>query len=113
MRLIPAKLRKEIDADPYYKKCARSDEGNCSKTITIEHAIIYGGRQLNELWALLPICTYHHAVNEHQDGGDMNKEKHVWIALNRATDEELKSISKAVDYLSLRDRLNEKYSTHR
>lgn len=109
MRAIPAKLRKQIDSDPYYKKCARADEGNCSGRITIEHAIIHAGRQLNELWALLPICAYHHAVDQYQDGGDLNKEKHLWLALNRATDSELEAISKAINYKRERERLNNIY----
>lgn len=110
MRPIPAKLRAEIDSDPYYKVCARADEGDCAGRITIEHALTFSGRQLNEKWALLPICSYHHGVNEYQDCGKMNKEKHVWLALNRATDEELRSISKAVDYIKERERLRKIYA---
>lgn len=109
MTPIPQKLREELAQDLYYKKCARSEEGNCDGRITFEHAIIYAGRQVQEKWAIIPICTYHHSVNEYQDSGDLNKEKHVWIALNRATDEELQAISKAVNYLELRDRLNKQY----
>ena len=110
MKKIPESLRNEMANDPYYQKCARHNEGGCSRTITWEHAIIYAGKQLNEKWAILPICSYHHAVNEYQDGGNMNKEKHVWLALCRATDDELKAISKAVDYIALRERLNAKYN---
>jgi len=109
MRPIPKKIRDEIDADPYYKVCARSDEGDCQGRITIEHAIIYAGRQLNELWALLPICAYHHEVDQFQDGGGMDKDRHISIALNRATDSQLKAISKAIDYIRERDRLNNIY----
>lgn len=110
MRKIPESLKEEMANDPYYKKCARADEGNCAGRITWEHAIIFGGKQLNEKWAILPICEYHHGVCNYQDKGDLNKEKHIWLALNRATDEQLLSISKAINYLELKERLNAKYN---
>lgn len=109
MRKIPESLKNEILADPYYKKCARADEGNCKGRITWEHAFIFAGRQLNEKWAILPICAFHHDVDQFQDGGNLNKEKHLWIALNRATDEEIQAVSRAVDYTRQRAYLNTKY----
>ncbi len=109
MRKIPQELKDEIASDPYYDKCCMAFRGGCDGRITIEHAIIFAGKQLNELWALLPICEWHHAVNKHQDGGDLNKEMNVLVALNRATTEELLAISKAINYLELRERLNKKY----
>lgn len=110
MRKIPIRLRDEMANDPYYQKCARRDEGNCGGRITWEHAIIHAGKQLNEKWAILPICEYHHGVGMYQDRGNLNKEKHIWLALCRATDDELRAISKAINYLELRERLNAKYS---
>lgn len=83
--------------------------GGCDGRVTWEHAIIFDGKQLNEKWAIIPLCEWHHAVNKHQDGGDLNKEMNVWVAVNRATSEELIAVSKAIDYLQLRERLNEKY----
>ena len=109
MRPIPLKLREEIASDPYYKVCARIKDGGCGGRITWEHAIIFRGRQLNKKWAIIPLCARHHAVNEYQDSGSLNKEKNVWIALMRATDEELERISKAVDYKHKRNYLNDKY----
>lgn len=112
MRKIPESLRAEMANDPYYKRCARFEEGNCSGRITWEHAIIYAGKQLNEKWAIIPICEYHHAVDNFQDRGNLNKEKHIWIALNRATDSELLAVSKAINYIRLRNTLNEKYGDY-
>ena len=57
---------------------------NCEGRITWEHALIYGGSQIDEAWAILGICEFHHAVNRHQDGKGMNKEKHEWLALRQA-----------------------------
>ena len=109
MRPINPKLRKIIDEDKYYKTCARSKDGGCGGRITIEHALIFAGKQIDELWNLIPLCERHHAVLNYQDNGDLQKEKNVWIALNRAIDQELEAISKVIDYKKRRDYLNEKY----
>jgi hypothetical protein len=109
MRTIPSKLREEMANDPYYKICSRSKDGGCAGKITWEHVFIFAGRQINERWAIIPLCEKHHAVNTYQDRGDLDKEKNEWIALNRATDEELQAISKAVNYKHKRDYLNAKY----
>ena len=102
-----------MQADTYYQKCSRRGDGGCGGRITWEHAIIFAGRQLNEKWAIIPLCEYHHAVNMYQDGGNLNKEKNIYIALERATDDELQAISKATNYIELRDRLAKKYETKR
>ena len=107
--MIPPKLLKEILADKYYKRCARHEDGNCGGRITFEHTLLFKGKQIQEKWSLIPLCEYHHDVLSYQDIGELNKEKNVWIALNRATDEELLKYSKAINYLELRDRLNKKY----
>lgn len=110
MRTIPAKLKKEILLNPYYKVCARKDS-DCDGRITWEHAIIFAGRQVNEMWAIIPLCTYHHSVDLHQDGPGLNKEINVWIALNRATDDQLREVSKVIQYIRERNRLNSIYGT--
>lgn len=112
MNNVPVKLKNKWrmeDLLGIHRECMRANEGNCAGRVTKEHAIIYAGKQLQEEWAILDICAYHHEVDFHQDGGGMDKEKHVWIALNRALDESLERISKSIDYIALRDRLNGKY----
>lgn len=89
--------------------CAREHEGTCKGNNTWEHAIIHAGRQLDEAWAIVILCEYHHAVNNYQDNGDLKKELNVFYALEQSTDEELKRVSKAINYLELRDRLRKKY----
>lgn len=89
--------------------CARQKDGGCAGRLTREHALIYAGRQIDEAWAIVFLCARHHAVDEYQDCGDLQKEKNVWIALNQATDDELKKYSKVVPYIRERDRLNVKY----
>jgi hypothetical protein len=109
MRPISPKLKEEMERDPYYKKCARIQDGGCGGRITWEHALIFAGRQINAKWAIIPLCEYHHAVGAYQDRGNLLKEKNVWIALNRATDEELIAVSKAINYRNMRERLNRIY----
>lgn len=109
MRPISDRVKEILNAEP--DVCARRRDGNCGGRITLEHTLIYAGRQIDEAWAIIKICAYHHAVDEYQDGGDLNKEKNVWIALNRASDTELLNYSKAIDYRKLKDRLNDKYNS--
>jgi len=112
MRPISPKFRQIIDKDKYYKVCARLKDGGCAGRITIEHAVIYGGKQIDTLWNFVPICEKHHAVCNYQDRGDFDKEKNVWIALNQATEQELRDISKVVDYIKKREYLNKLYGNY-
>lgn len=112
MNNVPQKLRaqwKNEDLFGIKRVCMRLEEGNCQGRITKEHAMYYAGKQIQADWAILDICAFHHGVDRFQDGGGMNKEKHVWIALNRASREELEAISKVIPYIRERDRLNAKY----
>lgn len=110
MRKISDKVKRELLKRK--QVCQRAMDGGCAGRITWEHAIIYAGKQVDSAWAIVFLCERHHAVNTYQDRGDLNKEKNVWIALNQATNEELKGHSKAVNYLSLKDRLNKKYGDY-
>lgn len=112
MNNMPAKLRRECADDPQYATCLRQtalhdhfcqpDPRN-GKMIEWEHAIIHAGKQVQEKWAVIPICWYVHR------GDGLVKEINVWLALNRATDEELRRHSRAIDYIRYRERLNKKY----
>lgn len=108
MTPIPPKLRAALALDPEYLVCCRHgyQKHVCDGPITWEHAVIYAGKQLQERWAIIPLCSKAHSVNFFQDGGDLNKEINLWIALNRATPAELQAISKAKNYEHERDRLN-------
>lgn len=113
MNNIPPKLRAQLAADPEYTHCMRKallNDHECERDplkprqeVEWEHVIIYASNQLQERWAIIPICWLVHR------GGMLDKEINEWIALNRATDEELLKISKAVHYPHRREYLNEKY----
>lgn len=107
MRKISPQVKKELEKEP--NVCARRFDGECDGRITWEHTLIFGGKQIDEVWAIIKICEFHHAVNRHQDGSGLDKQKNIWIALNRATDEELEKYSKVVNYKKERERLNKIY----
>jgi len=92
MRLIPPKHRAVIDTDPYFSRCAREaifHDHICRGRLTIEHALIFAGKQVAEIWAYVPLCAYAHDVDEFQDCGILDKRKNEYLALIRATQNEL------------------------
>lgn len=99
MRLIPPKLKQIILADPYYQRCARFKEGTCDGRITWEHCWIYGGRQINEVWAIIPLCWYHHL------GKGLDKQKNRYLSLKRASVQDLLKYPKKA-WLQLIEYLN-------
>lgn len=88
-RPLTQKAKYEIENDPFYKRCIRSLEGTCQGRITIEHALYYAGQRIDDPFALVPLCAYHHEVDGFQDKGDLDKEYGQHIALSRATEEDL------------------------
>lgn len=111
MNNMPIKLRRDCASDTFYKRCARAGlHGHaCAGRITFEHAIIVAGKQVQAKWAVIPLCEKAHNCGRFQDCGDFNKHINEWIALSRATIDELRAISKAFDYVRYLNYLNEKY----
>lgn len=117
MNNIPPSLRKYLAADPFYKKCARQealhdhvcqdDPLRLGKLIEWEHAIYFKGRQLQKKFAIVPLCWFVHS------GPGLDKHINEWIALNRASKDELLAISKAIDYFHYRQTLNDKYGVYK
>jgi len=112
MNNVPASLRGQLADDPEYKRCALRGYHACGGRITWEHAFVFAGKQIQLRWAIIPLCARGHGVDEWQDAGTLNKGMNQWCALNRATDEELKVISKATNYLRERKRLNDIYGEY-
>lgn len=109
---IPPKMREEMDRDPAMHICMRNEllhdhvcQANpvTDRMIEWEHAMYFAGSKINEKWAIIAICWLVH------EGGKMNKEINRWIALNRATDDELRAKSKTTPYLNMREHLNKIY----
>jgi len=102
MNNIPLKLRAEMANDPYYKKCVREQDGDCNGRITYEHSMIYASRQIQERWAIVPLCWHHHL------GNGLKKEINQLIALRRATQSDLARYPRK-DWATLRKYLENKY----
>lgn len=119
MNNIPKKLREQMAMDPFYSECARAaaledhvcvrDPMRPGKPVEWEHALVYANRQVQARFAIVPICWWAHR------GPGLNKEINVWIAINRATDEELVSLSHkgGRDYFQYRHYLNRKYGVYK
>ena len=115
MNCIPKKLRGNLADDPYYRDCARQEalhDHECQRdplrpwqVVEWEHALIYAGKQVQERFAIVPLCWWAHR------GPGQNKDIAVWIALNRATQDELLELSRkgGRDYFLYRAFLNKRY----
>lgn len=103
MRPIPKGLAAEMQADPFYKQCCIT--GATNEKIEWHHNLIYGGRQVNRKFCILPLAQSVH------DRIVVYKELCDWIMLNRATPEELVEFSKATNYKHRLAFLNKKYGT--
>lgn len=83
-------------ADPFYLRCCISgDEGTRKDPIEWHHNLIYGGKQVQVKFAILPLKrSLHKAANNKQLRAQLD-----WVMWNRASEEECRKYSKAVDYV--------------
>jgi hypothetical protein len=80
----------------------------CQGRITREHALYYAGKRLDEVFAIIFLCSYAHSVDEFQDIGILDKEINEWIAINRMTEEDMNRYSK-FDWRHRKRYLNDVY----
>lgn len=88
MRHISDIVRERLMADPRMKVCMRNmalRDHVCDGRITFEHALIYAGRQMDEVFAIISLCAYSHSVDRFQDNHVYNRQISEWIAINRMT----------------------------
>lgn len=104
MRLISMKQRQEMNIDPFMKASCLSG----GSPVEWHHNMIYGGKQSNEWWTILPLTKEEHRKADNKE----IKEKLNWIMLNRARDSEILPFCKAVNYLAMKNKLNEKYGVY-
>lgn len=99
-RPIPKKVREELSEDPFMLTCCLKDFSPlCSGRIQWHHHLKFAGKRVNEKWCILPVCEYHHAKEAvYKDFLDI-------VMLRRATIEELKPYSKAIDYAGMKRQL--------
>lgn len=87
MNKIPENLRNELIGDSYYLRCTRSGP-DCRGRITWEHTFIYAGKQIQEKWAIIPLCWFHHL------GAGLNKGLNKIIATKRTNESDRKKYPK-------------------
>lgn len=66
MRPIPIKMREELAEEKRMKYCVAIGLGFgfCLPRIEWDHVWIYAGRQINEKWAIVGVCSKHHRAKE-------------------------------------------------
>lgn len=104
---IPPKLRKEMDADPYYQRCAiTGTKRSAYAKVEWHHAFKFAGKRVNEKWCIIPLLKRIH------DKADTREVKDFvdFLILNRADDETLIRYSRGEDLLAKRARLNKRYA---
>ena len=109
--MIPFELKQDLASDEYYRKCAFT---GTMWGIQWHHAFTFGGKDIQEKWAIVPISWRIH------DQCTPNKPRYTkeiaerveLIALNRAKDGELKKYSKVKDLIAYREQLKEKYANN-
>lgn len=89
MRAVSDRVRVKLEAMPNicYRRLVFRDH-ECQGRLTWEHAFTYGGPQIDEPWAIIKICAWAHDVDQFQDGGNLNKSKNQFIALELATEDD-------------------------
>lgn len=74
MRPIPKKIRDKLAQDSFMKKCCFQGCGKLD--VEWNHALKYSGRQINEWYAIVPLCVEHHRGNN----GTIYKEVKEWCS---------------------------------
>lgn len=66
----------------------------CKGRLTLDHALEFAGKRIDEPFALVATCAWAHSVDQYQDNGEHAKNTDVineWIALNRMTETDLEN----------------------
>lgn len=103
MRPIPPEVKEQLSNDTFMKKCCLC--GTTRLRIQWHHALIVAGRQSDIAESILPLCSFCHAIADHTE----NKERLDLIMLKRMSAEQIKSISKAINYKHRLSYLKKKY----
>ena len=106
--MIPKQLLHEILEDDYYKRCVRHQEGSCGGRVTFEHCWVYASKQIQEHWAIIPLCERHHGVLSYQDRGDLQKDLNQWYSIHRASEDDFARYPRKA-WIQIRAALDAKY----
>lgn len=107
-------LRRDIEGDAEYRRCGLLNiHGHiCGGRITRSHDVFVAGKKVQRKWAIPPLCAKGHGVDHYQDAHTEESPRlRLWVALNRATDEELMEYPKA-RLIEERERLNKEFGVY-
>jgi hypothetical protein len=96
MRPIPPKMKQEMDASGRMKTCCINNL-NCRGAVQWHHVWIYAHRQINEIWAIVPACEFHHEKAE----SPQIKKLFQYYSLRMASDADLAKYPKK-DWLQIK-----------
>lgn len=107
-RKLSQETLKACENDEWYTKSALSGQS----PVQWHHVFTYARKQIDEPWNIVPLTADEHdMVTPHKHGYIKHLDEMVQlIALERATEEQLRRYSKVVDLVALRDRLREEYA---
>jgi hypothetical protein len=107
MSPIPPKLKQQMAADPWYKRCCITGR---TEDIEWHHAHQFSGRQTQEYWCIVPLNK---EVHKNIRSWRTEREMVDIIILCRADEATLKKYSKAENLVFKRDYLLKKYGKTR
>lgn len=108
MQPIPLKLRNKLSECFDMKVCVHNN-CECQGRIEWEHVWLYSGKQIQEDWAIIPCCFYHHR------GNGLDKDFNRYCSLKKANEINKNGIQDCYtkypkkDWLQLWSYLKEKY----
>ena len=84
MTRIPPKIKEQLAADPFMKQCCITGDHRAEW----HHVWIYGGKQIQEVWAILPLSLRKHRIGAEafHNGCRETKDLCMFISLCRCRD---------------------------
>ena len=88
----PSKILEQLKGDPFMYFCIHTlfqkDSHLCRGKVEWHHALIFSGRQIQEAWAIVPLCQYHHKQPNKDFARHLAfcRAEHMGIDLTKLTD---------------------------
>jgi len=105
-----------MSIDPFYCKCILTGKTNREVKIDWHHVFEYGGKQIQEKWAIVPVCERLHSPQGEVNSIHRNnttKEYIKYLTLKRVSLEWLSEAYPKTDWEQLYNYLNNKYKNYK
>lgn len=103
---IPRRVKKELEQDEWMTRCCYK---HCSSNnVEWHHVFTYQGKQIQEVFNIVPVCKRHHdQATPHKNGYKQEvREYFEWVALQRMNGDMMSKYSKFNDLTTWKIRLN-------